>query len=159
MVQIKKSKYIQIILVALFSVFLVFMGSKFSRSIVNTNNDYSVFYQERMEKGFLSEQDIAQLNNLEKKYLENNESRNERLRGYFGVLTIFMLAMSVFMFVGKYKKIVCLNSLTISALVLLIAVFITGSVAQSISWSIFALAGSLVADFFTSQKTSLDKNR
>lgn len=153
MVLIKKNKYIQSIIVILFTSLLVSMGNKLSESRINTNNKYNSIYQEKMSKGFLTEREITQLKSLEKEHLEDNLARNNRLKEYFGTLTVFMLIMSALMFWGKYKMYIYLNSLIISVMVLLTAIIITGSAGQSIFWSVFALAGSLIADYFTRHRT------
>jgi uncharacterized membrane protein (DUF106 family) len=137
----------QLALLAFLCFLIINMANWIGELVANSNTEYSLTYKEKSDKGFLTEDEVLQLKKLETKHLSNLQSRNARMRGYFGALAFSMVCMFVLFFWLKYKNVVQLKVLTLAPIVLFTAILATGSVGQSLAWLIFALCGMLLADF------------
>lgn len=154
MVLIKKSTFSQLIIVVVCSLALITTANWISKLAANPGSEYGKAYNEKMQKGFLTEDEIILLKKMETEHIADKSARNERMRGYFGALALSMLSMSILLFWAKHKMLIQIGTVIISPIIFLVAIIATGSVGQSVFWLIFGLFGTLSAEYFSRNKAS-----
>lgn len=112
--------------------------------VLEQNNQYREAYVSMMEKGFITEEEDAELRALEKKHLQDKGARAERQSYYFSRLATFMALLffltAITFFINPIKNMGYLVSL----ITFFTAIVIAGSLFQSVFWSIIVLFGSAV---------------
>ena len=152
MVLTKKEVMIQLIVIAACSFIFIITANWISKLAANPGSEYGKAYHEKMQKGFLTEEEITLLKKMETEHIADKSARNERMRGYFGALTLSMLTMSILLFWAKYKMLIQIGTVIISPIIFIVAVIATGSVGQSMFWLIFGLFGILTAEYSSRNK-------
>ena len=149
---INNNKIIQLLIVAVFSLFIVSVANWLSRLATNPENEYAQAYQEKSQKGFLTKEELEELKNIEESYISDRRARSQRMRSYLGVLTLSMTLMTLFVFGVKYKALISLNALILGLTVFFVAIVVTSSVKQSILWLVFAFIGAIAAESMRHEK-------
>ncbi|GAA0856633.1 hypothetical protein [Aliiglaciecola litoralis] len=152
MESIRNSKIAQLTIVAVISLFVVSVATWYSQLAANPENEYSQAYQEKSQKGFLTEEEVSELKALESSHLSDKKARAQRMQGYFGALVLSMIVMSLSFFWVKYKALVSLNAFIIGATTFLIALVVTGGVKQSTLWCVFSFIGAYAAEYIKHKK-------
>ncbi|WDE05039.1 hypothetical protein SG34_027690 [Thalassomonas viridans] len=132
---------LEFILVLSITSTLVSVTNSLSIEKINKSNEYANAYQSKSKKGYLTEEDMIELDRLEEKYIHNSKLRKERMNNYYGTLALGMLIFSVVIYFLRVKAVFLGNIYFHLFVVILVSTFTSGSFGQCVFWSTFFFAG------------------
>jgi len=139
----------KVILSVLITVLFVYLTNLITLNYVNKDSEYAIQYQTKFDKGYLTEDEVEVLGKLEQKYLNDQETRNQRMGRFFGTLCVGMLIYSFIIYLAMIQNHLSNGVFLLTLTIAISAAVVSGSFWQSIFWAIFFYMG----DWFASKKS------
>jgi hypothetical protein len=137
---------VKVIIVVLLTWFFVYLTNLVTLTYVNKDSEYASQYQSEFEKGYLSEDEVAELRKLEKQYINDQQAQNVRASRFFGTLIIGMLIYSIVIYLIRVQKYLSTNTSLLSLVSAVSAGGVSGSFWQAIFWALFFYIGYCLAN-------------